>query len=105
MSDTWRPLAFGYDPQDAPDYEFECLSCGAEFRTSREMDSHIDAEHSEGYGEERDEEDRSDEEALEVAYDETGHYPDDDYDGRWNPIEQGMYDDDPSPYSGNYSED
>lgn len=22
----------------------------------------------------------------------------------WNPVEQGMYDDDPSPYDGNYSE-
>ena len=101
MSDTWRPLAFGYDPQDAPDYEFKCLSCGAEFRTIREMDNHIDAEHSEGYGEERDEEDRSDEEPPD---DDGLHVLDDDYE-RWNPIEQGMYDDDPSPYSGNYSEE
>ena len=27
MSDTWRPLAFGYDPQDAPEVA-ECPECG-----------------------------------------------------------------------------
>jgi hypothetical protein len=35
------------------------------------------------------------------------NYPDtswDEDDGRWNPVEQGMYDDDPSPYAGDYSE-
>lgn len=35
------------------------------------------------------------------------NYPDtswDEDDGRWNPVEQGMYDDDPNPYAGDYSE-
>lgn len=32
-------------------------------------------------------------------------YDDDVTSGFWNPIEQGMYDDDPNPYHGDYSED
>jgi len=29
----------------------------------------------------------------------------DSYDAYWNDVEQGRYDDDPSPYDGNYSEE
>lgn len=34
-----------------------------------------------------------------------GEEDDEPIDDPWNPIEQGMYDDDPSPYDGTYSED
>lgn len=33
------------------------------------------------------------------------HEPVEDNWDPWNPIEQGMYDDDPNPYHGDYSED
>ena len=40
---------------------------------------------------------------VQQLQDEADAYYYDDYDP-WNPIEQGMYDDDPSPYFGDYSE-
>lgn len=36
-------------------------------------------------------------------YDASDPYAPSDYDP-WNPVEQGYYDDDPSPYAGDYSE-
>lgn len=30
--------------------DYKCLDCGAEFDTAEAMNEHIDAEHTEGYG-------------------------------------------------------
>lgn len=46
------------------------------------------------------------EQAEQIALDEQARWEaDEEYQAEyWSPVEQGMYDDDPSPYNGDYSE-